>query len=173
VEYTNVLARRFNKMYGKVFPFCRPLVGKVGRLVGTDGQEKMSKSKGNVILLSDNSQTVNKKVMGMYTDPKRISADIPGDTINNPVFIYHRAFNSNRKEVADLTERYQKGKVGDVEVKKKLALALNRFLEPIREKRKKAAKETDIEAILEKGTKTARTVCKTILEAAMKKMCLR
>lgn len=168
LEYTNVLARRFNQMYGKVFAPCAPLVGRVGRLVGTDGQAKMSKSRGNVICLSDGPRTVEKKVMVMYTDPKRIRADVPGDTVNNPVFIYHRAFNRNREEVADLTERYKKGKVGDVEVKKKLAKAINALLGPIRERRAKY-KKANIREILTEGTRAARRVCLPILEAVMEK----
>jgi tryptophanyl-tRNA synthetase len=78
---------------------------------------------------------VEKKVHGMYTDPNRISADIPGKVEGNPVFIYHDAFNDNREEVEDLTTRYKEGKVGDVEVKQKLVAALNRFLDPLRDAR--------------------------------------
>ena len=74
----------------------------IGTLVGTDGQAKMSKSLGNAIMLSDDAAAVRKKVFSMYTDPKRISADIPGTVAGNPVFIYHDAFNPNRAEVADL-----------------------------------------------------------------------
>ena len=103
------------------------MVGEVPTLIGTDGQNKMSKSLGNAILLSDSAKDVEKKVMSMYTDPKRISADVPGTVEGNPVFQYHDAFNPNKAEVADLKERYQAGKVGDVEVKEKLTVALNNF----------------------------------------------
>ena len=85
--------------------------------------------------LADDAETVRKKVMSMYTDPNRVRADIPGNVEGNPVFTYHDAFNPSRAEVDDLKERYRVGKVGDVEVKKKLAKALNDFLEPFREKR--------------------------------------
>jgi tryptophanyl-tRNA synthetase len=95
----------------------------------------MSKSLGNAIYLSDNAETVKQKVMGMYTDPKRLRASDPGTVEGNPVFIYHDAFNPSYAEVDDLKERYRLGKVGDVEVKEKLVLAINNFLEPIREKR--------------------------------------
>ena len=85
----------------------------------------MSKSYGNTIDLSDDAATVVKKVRQMYTDPKRVRADIPGTVEGNPVFIYHDAFNPNRDEVEDLKARYRAGKVGDVEVKTKLAAAIN------------------------------------------------
>jgi tryptophanyl-tRNA synthetase len=71
----------------------------------------------------------------MYTDPKRVSADVPGRVEGNPVFVYHDAFNDRSEEVHDLKDRYRSGKVGDVEVKQKLAAALNRFLDPIRDRR--------------------------------------
>jgi tryptophanyl-tRNA synthetase len=113
----------------------------------------MSKSLGNAILLSDDKKTVEKKVHAMYTDPKRIRADIPGTVEGNPVFIYHDVFNPNKSEVEDLKVRYKEGRVGDVEVKDKLSKALNDFLDPIREKR--AAIEADkgfAEQVLYEGT---------------------
>jgi tryptophanyl-tRNA synthetase len=135
VEITREIARRFNQMYGQVFPEPDALIGDVPTLVGTDGGSKMSKSLGNAIFLSDDAATVTTKVRGMYTDPKRLRATDPGTVEGNPVFTYHDAFNPNTAEVDDLKERYRAGKVGDVEVKKKLADALNAFLEPIRERR--------------------------------------
>jgi tryptophanyl-tRNA synthetase len=135
VEITREIARRFNAYYGEVFPIPDVMIGDVPVLVGTDGQAKMSKSAGNTIFLSDDAKTVEKKVHGMFTDPNRISADVPGRVKGNPVFIYHDSFNDNREEVGDLKERYRSGRVGDVEVKEKLAAALNRFLDPIRERR--------------------------------------
>lgn len=164
LEYARVLAERFNSMYGPVLTPCKPLVGKVGRLVGTDGQAKMSKSIGNTIDLADEAKTVEQKVRRMFTDPKRVRSDVPGETENNPVFIYHRAFNPNEAEVLDLTERYHQGKVGDVEVKKKLALALNNFLEPVRERRAKFA-QADVAGILEAGSDAARKACIPVVEA--------
>ena len=113
----------------------QPLLTKFARLPGLDGDKKMSKSLGNTIHLSDTAEDVKKKVRQMYTDPKRVRADIPGTVEGNPVFIYHDAFNPNTAEVDDLKARYRAGKVGDVEVKTKLATALNAHLEPIRERR--------------------------------------
>ena len=135
VELAREMARRFNNLYGEVFPEPESIIGDVPLLVGTDGQNKMSKSLNNAIYLSDDVETVKQKVMNMYTDPKRLRATDPGTVEGNPVFIYHDAFNPSYAEVDDLKERYRQGKVGDVEVKEKLARAINNFLEPIREKR--------------------------------------
>jgi tryptophanyl-tRNA synthetase len=136
IEVTREIARRFNFQYGsEVFPEPDALIGDVPTLVGTDNKAKMSKSLGNAILLSDDEATVRQKVMSMYTDPTRIRADIPGNPEGNPVFQYHEAFNPNTAEVEDLKSRYRAGKVGDVEVKKKLNIALQNFLAPIRERR--------------------------------------
>ncbi len=155
VELARELARRFNRMYGQVFPI--PEIQIEGTLIGTDGQAKMSKSLNNAIFLSDDAQTVDRKVMGMYTDPNRITADTPGQVEGNPVFIYHEAFNSNHAEVDELKERYQRGKVGDVEVKRKLAQAINEFLDPIRERRTQFERDPDIvNDILAQGTRQAR-----------------
>jgi tryptophanyl-tRNA synthetase len=134
VELAREIARRFNRLYGEVFSIPEAMT-EGPALVGTDGEGKMSKSRGNAILLSDDAATVSRKVMGMYTDPRRVRADIPGRVEGNPVFVYHEAFNPDAGEVADLKERYRQGKVGDVEVKRKLAQAINEFLDPMRERR--------------------------------------
>jgi tryptophanyl-tRNA synthetase len=153
VEITREIARRFNHLYGEVFPVPDVLVGDVPTLVGTDGQAKMSKSLDNAIFLSDDEATVRQKVMAMFTDPNRIRADIPGRVEGNPVFIYHDAFNTNTDEVEDLKGRYRAGKVGDVEVKQKLIAALETFLGPIRQRRAEfAAKPNLVEEILVDGT---------------------
>ena len=135
VELARELARRFNNIYSETFPEPEAIIGDVPLLVGTDGQNKMSKSLGNAIYLSDDAATVTEKVRNMYTDPKRLRATDPGTVEGNPVFTYHDAFNPNRAEVDDLKARYRAGKVGDVEVKTKLAAAINAFLEPFRERR--------------------------------------
>ena len=136
IEMTREVARRFNRMAGRdIFPEPAGLVGRVARLVGIDGNAKMSKSKGNAIYLKDDEKTVSEKVRRMYTDPNRIRATDPGTVEGNPVFMYHDAFNPDVDEVDDLKERYRTGRVGDVEVKQKLAKALNTMLEPMRERR--------------------------------------
>src|SRR3990172_5705210 len=157
VEVTREIARRFNRLYGEVFPEPDALIGDVPTLVGTDGQAKMSKSLNNAIFLADDPHTVPEKVRGMYTHPPRVRADIPGRVEGNPVFIYHDAFNPNVEEVADLKSRYTEGKVGDVEVKKKLAAALNAFLDPIRERRLKYEAQPELATqILVSGTRRMR-----------------
>jgi tryptophanyl-tRNA synthetase len=138
---------------------------KFARLPGLDGDKKMSKSLGNTIHLSDSADEVKKKVRQMYTDPKRVRADIPGTVEGNPVFIYHDAFNPNVEEVDDLKARYRAGKVGDVEVKTKLANALNAHLEPIRERRAALlARPGAIRDILFEGSRRARAVATETME---------
>lgn len=157
IEQTREIVRKFNSLYGKTLHEPEALVGEVKRLPGIDGNAKMGKSLGNAIYLSETEEELKKKVMGMYTDPTRIHPTDPGKVEGNPVFIYHEAFNSNKKEVADLEERYKSGKVGDIEVKEKLFVALNNFLKPIREKRQEFSKdEKKLDEILIGGTKRAR-----------------
>lgn len=167
VEVTREIARRFNHLYGPVFPVPELVSADVPTLVGTDGQAKMSKSLGNVISLSDPLAEVRRKVMGMYTDPNRIRADIPGTVEGNPVFVYHDVFNSNRAQVADLKQRYAAGRVGDVEVKEKLVTALDRFLDPMRERRARFEGESGlVDQLIVDGTdRTRREVEKTVFEA--------
>jgi tryptophanyl-tRNA synthetase len=163
IELTREIARRFNQTYAEVLPEPEPYITPV--LIGTDGQAKASKSIGNVIMLSDSPEEVEARVRTMYTDPNRIRADIPGRVEGNPVFQYHDAFNDDADEVADLKARYRKGSVGDVEVKKKLAAAINRFLEPIRERRAKySAQKGLVEDIIQAGSLRARAECQKTLE---------
>lgn len=153
IELTRMIARRFNQYYGEFFNLPEPLIGSCPTLIGTDGQSKMSKSLGNTIFLSDEPEEVAKKVKKMYTDPNRIHAHIPGDVESNPVFIYHQQFNSNLEEVEELKHRYKSGNVTDVEVKEKLIVALNKFLDPIRKKRKEVlSKKGYIEQVIYEGT---------------------
>lgn len=165
VEITREIARRFNYLYGEVFPEPEALVPEVGTLPGTDGQGKMSKSAGNAIFLSDDTKTVEQKVRGMYTDPNRIRADIPGRVEGNPVFAYHDAFNPNVEEVNDLKERYRQGRVGDVEVKRKLFLALENFLAPIRERRARyEANPRLVDEIIAAGNERTRAVARETIQ---------
>ncbi len=162
LELAREVVRRFNNVFGggsDVLVEPQPLLTQFGRLPGLDGDKKMSKSIGNTIHLSDTADDVKKKVMRMYTDPKRVRADIPGTVEGNPVFIYHDAFNRNTAEVEDLKARYRAGKVGDVEVKTKLAHALNAYLDPIRERRAAILANPDrLKEVLFEGSKRARRV---------------
>jgi len=171
VEVTREIARRFNYLYGETFPIPEPLVSDYGSLVGTDGNAKMSKSLNNAIYLSDDEKTVTKRVMSMYTDPKRVSADIPGTVEGNPVFQYHDAFNPDKAEVEDLKARYRAGKVGDVEVKEKLARALNGFLDPLRERRALYESQSGLaDEVVFDGTMKMREEARKTLGVAKKAM---
>lgn len=153
IECTRDIARRFNLHYGDVFPMPEAIIGDIPSLIGIDGKAKMSKSLNNAIFLSDDAKSVEKKVRGMYTDPNRIHAHVPGSVEGNPVFIYHDAFNPNKEEVDDLKARYREGKVADVEVKDKLAVAINNFLDPIRERRRLIVEEKGlVEQVIYEGT---------------------
>lgn len=171
IEVTRELARRFNFLYGDVFPEPAALIGDVPTLPGTDGKAKMSKSVGNAIFLSDDAKTVEQKVRAMYTDPTRVRADIPAEPEGNPVFAYHDAFNPDRAQVDDLKARYRQGKVGDVEVKKKLAAALNAFLDPIRERRAYyAARPKLVDEILAAGAAKVRPISQQTVDDARQAM---
>ncbi|HEY1292566.1 MAG TPA: tryptophan--tRNA ligase [Chloroflexota bacterium] len=171
IELTREIARRFNQLYAPVFPESEYLEARFPVLPGTDGSPKMSKSIGNTIMLSDDAETVSKKVMSMYTDPTRLRATDPGHVKGNPVFTYHDAFNPNHEEVRDLKARYTKGGVGDVEVKRKLAAALNEFLDPIRERRAEYERQPGLlEDILAEGGRRARAEARETLALAREAM---
>jgi tryptophanyl-tRNA synthetase len=164
LELSREVVRRFHNFYGELFVEPQPLLTKVPRLPGLDNR-KMSKSYANTIDLGDDAETVVKKVRQMYTDPKRIRADIPGTVEGNPVFTYHDAFNPDTAEVDDLKARYREGKVGDVEVKTKLARALNAHLEPIRVRRAELlSKPGALREILHEGSRKARVVAQETME---------
>lgn len=172
LELADEIGQRFNKVYKtELFPKVEGYYSKAGRLVGTDGNAKMSKTLGNTIFLSDSEDNVIAKVKKMYTDPNRIRPTDPGKVEGNPVFIYHDLFNTNKAEVDDLKERYLEGKVGDVEVKEKLAKAINIFLDPIRERRKMYENNPELVIeILKKGTEKARVEAKLTMEMVKKAM---
>src|SRR5512142_1581558 len=113
IELTREIARRFTELFAPVFPVPDALIPSDKLLPGTDGNSKMGKSLGNAIDLADDSATVKRKIMSMYTDPTRVRATDPGRVEGNPVFVYHDMFNPDTAEVSDLKERYATGKVGD------------------------------------------------------------
>lgn len=174
------IVRTFNSIYGKTLKEPKQLTPEnvCKRLPGIDGKNKMSKSLGNCIYLSDTPEEVNKKVMTMYTDPNHIRVEDPGDTKNNPVFMYLEAFSTDEhfakylpefKNLEDLKTHYEQGGVGDVKIKKFLANVLNDVLTPIRERR--AIYENNIEAVykmLEEGSKKARAKSEEVLTRVRK-----
>lgn len=165
IELARDIARRFNQYYGEVFPLPEAMLSETPTLIGTDGKGKMSKSAHNTIFLCDDAKTVEKKIKGMYTDPNRVHAHTPGTIEGNPVFIYHDVFNPHHDEVADLKTRYREGRVGDVEVKEKLIIAINQFLDPIREKRKMFENEKGlIEEIIYDGTERMNEISQVTLK---------
>jgi tryptophanyl-tRNA synthetase len=169
IEIAKDLARRFNSLYGNVLKIPEGIIGEI--VVGLDGQGKSGKSTGG-IYFTDDTETVKKKVMSMYTDPNRIHPTDPGEVKGNPVFIYHEYFNSNVSEVEDLKERYKKGTVGDVEVKEKLFNAIENFISPIREKRIEIDKKGEkyILEILNEGEKKALKQASLVEEKILKAM---
>lgn len=174
------IVRTFNSIYGKTLKEPKQLTPEnvCKRLPGIDGKNKMSKSLGNCIYLSDTPEEVTKKVMTMYTDPNHIRVEDPGDTKNNPVFMYLEAFSTDEhfakylpefKNIDDLKTHYEQGGVGDVKIKKFLANVLNDVLTPIRERR--AIYENNIEAVykmLEEGSKKARAKSDEVLTRVRK-----
>src|SRR5689334_10402868 len=194
LELSREVARRFDQMYcgvdpqtedkdylkaGGLFPVIEPKLGRVKRLVGTGAPNsegdllKMSKSLNNAIFLSDDADTVQKKVMGMYTDPKRIRATDPGETDpqKNPLWAFHETFNTDAAWVDEQRDAYKNGKVGDVAIKRRLVEVLNALLEPIRTRRKHyEQRPADVMDALRAGTKRANGVAEETLALAKKAM---
>lgn len=170
LEQSREIARTFNSLakekgMDEIFPEPNALIGRVGKLIGTDGNPKMSKSLGNTIYLSATSEEVKEKVMQMYTDPQRIHATDPGNVDGNPLFIYLDTFGmqEDRAQIAEYKERYTKGTIGDVEVKKYLIGVLEHFLSPIRERRAKYDNEKKLLEILHAGTNRTRNETQQVL----------
>ena len=179
IEQTREVVARFNNLYGETLTMPEGLYGEFGRLPGTDGGAKMSKSIGNTIYLSDEADEVNRKVMAMFTDPNRITGREPGNVAGNPVFTYLDAFSPNRARVAELQELYaqggenEKGKplLGDVQVKRELAAALNEFLEPMRARRREYSQdESYVQEVLRDGTRRGRERAAQTMDAVRSAM---
>ena len=192
LELSREVARKFNQLYcnvdphtedrdyikaGGLFPVIEPKLGRVKRLVGTgapgpDGNLlKMSKSLNNAIFLSDDADTVQKKVMSMYTDPKRLRATDPGTVENNPLWMFHETFNPDQQWVTEQQDAYRNGKVGDVAIKRKLVEVLNALIEPIRNRRAQyEARPDDVIDVLRVGTAKANAVAEETLSLAKKAM---
>jgi tryptophanyl-tRNA synthetase len=192
LELTREVARKFNQLYcgvnpqtedkdylsaGGLFPIIEPKLGRITRLCGTGGPGpegkllKMSKSLNNAIFLSDDADTVKKKVMGMYTDPKRLRATDPGTVENNPLWIFHEVFNHDEEWVLAQQDAYRQGKVGDVDIKRRLIEVLNTLLEPIRRRRAEFEKRPDdVLDALRAGTRRANEIAEESLYLAKQAM---
>ncbi|MFA6273900.1 MAG: tryptophan--tRNA ligase [Candidatus Paceibacterota bacterium] len=169
IEQTNEIVDDFNRIYGKTFERVKHLVGDTPRLIGIDGNTKMSKSLNNSIYLSDSYEEISKKVMNMYTDPKHIHVEDKGEVEGNVVFTYLDIFDSNKEEVVELKKQYKKGGLGDVVIKKRLIEVLENFIKPIREKREEFAKDPKfVMDILQEGTRRAREVAKQTMTEVRK-----
>ena len=168
LELTREIARRFNYLFGEVFPEPQAILTKAKVLPGTDGR-KMSKSYGNTIALSDSPDTIRKKVSSMITDPARIRKDDPGHPEVCTVFSFHKVFNEN--EVPEIEQHCRGGKIGCVQCKKNLADKMVEHLEPIYEKRQKIVENQSIvKEILADGNEKARKVAQKTLEEVRKAM---
>lgn len=172
IEQTNEIVRSFNRIYQTdVLVEAKPLLSEMTRLPGTDGKAKMSKSLGNAIFLSDSADEVVKKVMSMYTDPHHVHVQDPGKVEGNTVFTYLDVFDPDKDGVAQLKQHYERGGLGDVVLKKRLAHILNDFLEPIRARRAHAAKnKADVMDMLLKGTRTAREKAQEVMQRVKQAM---
>jgi tryptophanyl-tRNA synthetase len=173
LELSREIARRFNQLYGETFPEPQGLLSSTPRLPGTDNRS-MHTSYGNTIALRDSAEETTRKIMGMYTDPTRLHASDPGHVEGNPVFDYHNLFNPNKEEVAEFKERYIKGKIGDVELKRRLAQVLNEHLAPIRQRREALiARPNQLIDIIQAGTQSARPVAEATMETVKSKLGLK
>ncbi len=170
LELSREVARRFNQLYGELFPEPEALLSVEPRLPGIDNRT-MHTSYGNAIFLKDTPEETTRKVMSMYTDPTRIHATDPGHVKGNPVFTYLDIFDPQKEEVAEIKEKYRAGTIGDVAVKRRLAGVLNEALSDLRERRAKyAARPQDVLDILEFGTSRARPIAQETLHEVMRRM---
>ena len=183
IELTRELARRFNQVYSEVLVepnILLPENATARRLPGTDGKEKMSKSLGNCIYLSDDADTVWKKVKSMYTDPTHVNLNDPGHVEGNAVFTYLDAFSTDQdfadfwpefKNLDELKAAYTHGGIGDMKCKKLLNSVINRMLEPIRERRHTFEQDIpEIFNLLKKGSEQARETAAQTMDEVRKAM---
>ncbi len=165
IELSRDIARRFNALYGEVFPLPEALLSETPTLIGIDGKGKMSKSAGNAIFLSDDEKTVEKKIRSLYTDPQRVHAHVPGKVEGNPLFLFHDTFNPNREEVSHFKEKYRQGAISDVEIKGRLFEEINAFLKPIRERREQFDQQKGfVEKVIYEGTMQMREIAEETLK---------
>lgn len=164
IEQANEIVRKFNRTYSTdCLQECEASLSNHPRLVGIDGANKASKSLGNAIFLSDTEEELRQKVFKMYTDPNHIKITDPGKVEGNVVFEYLDAFHHDSEEVSSWKKHYTKGGLGDVFLKTELNKTLNKFLTPIRERRK-SLKTEEVYDILEHGTSKARNIAQSTMQ---------
>ena len=169
IEQAREIVRSFNRIYGEgtlVEPSLMLAdIKSARRIPGTDGNVKMGKSLGNCIYLKDEPEVIKQKIMGMYTDPNHVKVTDPGDTKNNPVFIYLDAFCKDREKFEEMKASYERGGLGDVVCKKYLNEVMQELLAPIREKRAELAKNMDyVYKVFEEGSKKANAIAEETLK---------
>ena len=170
IELARETARRFNQTFGQTVPEPEALLSESARLPGTDNRT-MHTSYGNAIFLRDTPEETSAKVMSMYTDPTRLRSTDPGHVEGNPVFALLDVFHPHKEDVEELKSRYTAGRVGDVEVKRILARVLNKYLEPLRERRAAyMSRPSELMEILYGGTERARRIARLTLEEVYDKM---
>lgn len=171
IELTRDIAQNFNKTYKtNLFPLPEPLISKdTGKVIGTDGVRKMSKSLGNIIGIFDNYEVIEKQIMSAYTDPNRKKATDPGKIEGNTVFIYHDLINADKELVEKMKTRYIAGDIGDVEVKERLIEAHKIYFKDARERRKELEKDLNlVKKILVGGSKKASLLANKTLNEVYK-----
>ena len=171
LEQTREIVKKFNSVYGETLVEPEIILSQTPRLIGTDGKNKMSKSLGNTIYLSDSPEDIERKVMNMFTDPNHIRINDPGNTKNNPVFIYLDAFGEDKEKIASIKAHYEKGGLGDTVVKKYLNEVLQNLLNPIRKQREELEKDLpSVYKVAFDGTNEAKKVTSATLEKVKKAM---
>ncbi len=169
IELTREIARRFNYLYGEIFPEPRALLTQTPKLLGTDGR-KMSKSYNNAIFFADTREEVEQKVMRFFTDPQKLRKGDPGRPEICPVFSYHRIF-SSEEEYRQVEMDCRSGALGCVDCKRWMFTNLERFLEPVRHKREEVqSKAKELWGIFEEGSQRAREMASQTLEEVREKM---
>jgi len=170
LELAREVARRFNLIFGDTFPEPEGLLSQTPRLPGTDNRA-MHTSYGNTIALRDTPEDTTQKVMNMFTDPTRIHASDPGHVEGNPVFAYLDLFDPDSAEVEDFKHRYRVGKIGDVQIKRRLAVVLNDYLAPLRRRRAEFIKQPEyLIEVLRQGTQAALPTVQATFEEVRQKM---
>ena len=172
IEQCREIVRKFNSIYGEILKEPKIVLSEGKRIKGLDGNEKMGKSLGNAIYLSDSEEEITEKVMGAVTDPNRIKKDDLGNPDICMVAYYHNLF-STKEEVETVCNECREGKRGCVACKKQLAKNVNEYLKPIREKRNYYEENPElVDNILKEGTKRARKTAKETMKKVKKAMML-